>query len=256
VSRLRIAAHFIEQARVTPSTADLRQLLEDVSMEMGFRHFALVDHVDLRDRPPHAVRLENYPEAWARQFVEKGHYAEDPIHRACLTSVAGFSWAEVPKMMRLNSRQHTILEEAAKHGLGDGYTVPVIIPGEPSGSCSFVTQPGFDLPIEDIVVAQAVGVFALQAARRLARQGLPSQPSPPQLTPRQHDCVLLGMRGKSDKHIGRMLGLSPETVNRHFDMARSRFDVSTRQQLAVRAIYDGQISFIEALSCQLPEFGK
>jgi hypothetical protein len=53
-----------------------------------------------------------------------------------------------------------------------------------------------------------------------------------------------------------MLGISHETVNRHFDIARDRFDVATRQQLAVRALYDGQISFIEALSRQLPDFGK
>jgi LuxR family transcriptional regulator, quorum-sensing system regulator CciR len=256
MSRLVVAAQFVEQARVTLSTAELRRMLEDVSREIGFRHFALVDHVDLREKPPHAVRLENYPETWASQFVEKALYAEDPIHRACLVSVAGFAWAEVPKLIKLTGRQQTILEEAAKHGLGSGYTIPIIIPGEPSGSCSFVTRPGFDLPIEDIVVAQSIGVFALQAARRLARQDLPSQPSPPQLTSRQHDCLLLAMHGKSDWHIGRMLGISHETVNRHFDIARGRFDVATRQQLAVRALFDGQISFIEALSRQLPDFGK
>jgi LuxR family quorum-sensing system transcriptional regulator CciR len=256
MSRLRIAAQFVELARITQNTEDLRRLLEGIAMEIGFRHFALVDHVDLRSKFAHSVRLENYPEAWASHFVEKGLYAEDPIHRACLMSNAGFTWAEVPKLIKLTSRQRTILEEAAKHGLGAGYTIPVTIPGEPSGSCSFVTRPGSDLPIEDIVVAQAIGVFALQAARRLARQGVPSRPSPPQLTSRQHDCLLLAMHGKSDWHIGRMLGISPETVNRHFDIARDRFDVATRQQLAVRALYDGQIGFIEALSSQLPEFGK
>jgi LuxR family quorum-sensing system transcriptional regulator CciR len=184
MSRLQLAAQFVEQARVTQSTEDLRRLLEGIASEIGFRHFALVDHVDLRRQSPHSVRVENYPEAWVSQFVEKGLYAVDPIHRACLISVGGFTWAEVPKLIKLTSRQRTVLEEAAKHGLGSGYTIPIIIPGESSGSCSFVTRPGFDLPTEDIVVAQAIGVFALQAARRLARQGLPSQPSPPQLTPR------------------------------------------------------------------------
>jgi LuxR family quorum-sensing system transcriptional regulator CciR len=256
MSRLQLAAQFVEKARITQTTEDLRRLLEAVAMEIGFRHFALVDHVDLRCKSPHSVRLENYPEAWASYFVEKGLYAEDPIHRACLSSVAGFAWAEVPKLIKLTSRQRTILEDAAKHGLGAGYTIPIIIPGEPSGSCSFVTRPGLDLPTEDIVVAQSIGVFALQAARRLARQGLPSLPNQPQLTPRQHDCLLLAIHGKSDWDIGRMLGISPETVNRHFDIALSRFGVAKRQQLAVRAIYDGQISFIEALSRQLPEFGK
>ena len=39
-------------------------------------------------------------------------------------------------------------------------------------------------------------------------------------------CLLLAMQGKSDWDIGQILGLSPETVNQHFDMARSRFGVA------------------------------
>ena len=82
MSRLTIAAQFVEQVRIARNTEDLRRLLEDISKEIGFRYFALVDHVDLRCQAPHSVRLENYPEAWATHFVEKGLYAEDPIHRA------------------------------------------------------------------------------------------------------------------------------------------------------------------------------
>ena len=48
--------------------------------------------------------------------------------------------------------------------------------------------------------------------------------------------------------ISRILGLSEETVARHIDLARARYGVTKRLQLAVHAIFDGQISFLEAFS--------
>src|SRR5258707_679819 len=132
--RFDIAQQFVEQAETIQSKAELLRLLEDAAIEMGFQYFALVHHVDLRRPSSQIIRLENYPETWATHFIENGLYAEDPIHWACLTSNTGFTWADVPKKIAITSRQRAILENAGKHGLGDGYTVPANIPGERSGS--------------------------------------------------------------------------------------------------------------------------
>jgi LuxR family quorum-sensing system transcriptional regulator CciR len=251
-----IAQHFVSKVQAAESEAELFALLRDVSTEIGFHFFALVHHVDLRRPLPRAIRLENYPVSWAALFVENGFYAYDPIHCASLTSNIGFTWADVPRKIAITSRQRAILETAAKHGLGEGYTVPANIPGECSGSCSFAMRLGQSLREENLLLAQLIGGFAFEAARRLAREGSSAPPSPPRLTPRQHECLLLAMQGKSDWDIGQILGLSPETVNQHFDTARTRFGVAKRVQLAIRAIYDGQISFIEALSWQHPWLGE
>lgn len=252
VSRLEITQSFIDQARTTQAEADLFRLMEEITVEIGFDFFALVNHVDLRCPSHNVIHLENYPDSWAQCFVEESLYAHDPIIRACLTTNLGFEWAEVPRMIAMTTRQRSILENAARHGIGTGFTVPANIPGETSGSCSFATRQGRCVPVKNILLAQLIGAFAFQAARRLNGLDSVPQPHPRYLTPRQRDCLIWAIRGKTDWEIGRILGLSEETVSQHLDMARGRYGVTKRLPLAVHAIFDGQISFIEALSWQFP----
>jgi LuxR family quorum-sensing system transcriptional regulator CciR len=250
--RIEVAEQFLEQAQALETKSELFQLLADVSIEIGFQHFALVHHVDLRSPSPHVIHLDNYPASWASYFIQNRLYVDDPIHRACLTSNVGFAWANVPRMIRVTNRQRSILENAAKHGLGDGFTVPANLPGQSSGSCSFATGHGRSLPEENLLVAQLIGGFAFEAARHLNQNGSSLPQNPPRLTPRQLDCLLLAIHGKTDWEISRILDLSEATVGQHLDMARGRYGVNKRLPLAIRAIFDGQISFIEALSWQFP----
>ena len=55
------------------------------------------------------------------------------------------------------------------------------------------------------------------------------------------------MRGKTDWEIGHILSISPDTVTQYMEMARLRYGVAKRMQLAVRAIYLGDIGFDEAI---------
>lgn len=226
--------------------------MEEVTLEIGFRYFALINHVDLREPPHNVIRLDNYPTSWTKGFIEQGLYVHDPILRACLTSNVGFSWIDVPRMINVSARQRSILEKAARHGLGDGFTVPAHVPGEIGGSCSFATHRGRNSPVRNFLLTQLIGAFAFQAARRLSGVGGLSTGATKHLTPRQRDCLIWAIRGKTDWEIGRILGLSEETVSQHLDMARGRYGVTKRLPLAVHAIFDGQISFIEALSWQFP----
>jgi LuxR family quorum-sensing system transcriptional regulator CciR len=250
--RLDVVEHFIDRARSSETSSDLFNLVEASAREIGFTYFALVDHADLRRKHLSTIRVENYPAGWADHFVAAGLYAEDPVHHACLRTNVGFSWADIPKIIAVTCRQRAILDGAGAFGLTHGYSVPVNIPGETSGSCSFATENGRKLPERNLLLAQLIGAFSFQAARRIYRSGGPPLPAPPRLTPRQRDCLLLAIHGKTDWEIARILGLSEETVGQHLNMARVRFGVSKRLQLAVRAIFDGQISLVEALAGQFP----
>jgi DNA-binding CsgD family transcriptional regulator len=66
---------------------------------------------------------------------------------------------------------------------------------------------------------------------------------PPQLTPRQRECLILSARGKSDAVIGQLLGLSPRTVNAYMEEAKRRYGVATRGQLMANALYSSEITF-------------
>jgi LuxR family quorum-sensing system transcriptional regulator CciR len=65
------------------------------------------------------------------------------------------------------------------------------------------------------------------------------------LTHRQLECIVLVARGKSDWEISKILGLSEHTVKDYIKEARERYDVPTRIQVVMRALYDGAIPFSE-----------
>lgn len=223
----------------------LRALLSDASVELGFSYFALLHHASLRDTGNCYIRIDNYPEAWAAEFIGSALYRHDPVHRASRRAVRGFEWRELGQLTSLGRREKSILERSRWFGLGEGMTVPVNVPGEPGGSCSFAVRLGAELPRQRLQCAELVGVHAFAAARRLL--GQPRLSSPPHLSRRELQCLRLAAAGKTDFEIALILGISPETARQYGKRARAAYDVGTRTQLVVLGLRDDWISFDEAL---------
>lgn len=229
------------------SEAELAAAIAEMSERMGFRYFALTHHVDIRRAPRPAIRLHNYPAAWVDYFDEYKLGPSDPVHRASHVTSCGFTWSEVPGMIRITTGDRDILERAQGEGIGDGFTVPAHVPGEANGSCSFATGRGEPVPAHQLMLAQLVGGFAFEGARRLWRMRDLVRAPRAALTDRQRDCVFWVARGKSNWEISRILNVSPETVADHLKLARERYGVCKRALLAVHAIYDGSFSFVDVL---------
>jgi LuxR family quorum-sensing system transcriptional regulator CciR len=241
----RLADRFGEAAASCTSMTALRALLADASGELGFRWFALLHHASLRDLSDRYVRIDNYPEAWAAEFIGSGLYRDDPVHRASRRASRGFEWSALGRLTRLGRKETWILERSRRFGLGDGMTVPVNVPGEPGGSCSFAVGRGGELPRQRLQCAELVGVHAFAAARRLL--GQPSLPARPRLSRRELQCLRLAAAGKTDAEIAIVLGISTETARQYGKRARAAYDVVTRTQLVVLGLRDDWISFDEAL---------
>lgn len=236
---------FVRDVSEVETEAALAELLAEISEEMGFAYFALAHHVDIRRAPGPSIRLANYPLDWIAYFDEQRLGPSDPVHRASQLTNVGFSWSKLPSLIRLTPRDREVLELAGLRGVGDGFTIPAHVPGEANGSCSFATATGQPLSADHLPLAQLVGAFAFEAARRVWQVRHPSLAPRPQLTDRQRDCVVWAARGKSDWEIARILGLSPETVTQYLKRARERYGVSKRTMLAVHALFDGTISFAD-----------
>lgn len=220
-------------------------LLEEVTQELGFRYFALLHHGSLQAASDHLLRIDNYPSAWAAELLGEGLAADDPVHRASARTHIGFSWEALGEILPLSGRHRTILERSARFGLGLGFTVPVNIPGEPSGSCSFVARRGGPFPEHRLSCAQLIGARAFETARRLRR---PSRlVRPVHLSPRQRECLRLLAAGKTDWEIAVILGLGVDTVHQYVKSARAAYDVVSRSQLVVHGLRDAWISFDDAI---------
>lgn len=233
---------FISDLSKARSEQELGDTLGSICSELGFRYFALTHHVDIRGAPQASIRVDNYPVDWVEFFDAQKLGPSDPVHRASHLTSVGFAWSQLPGMIRLTARDRHILEQAVRHGIGSGFTIPAHVPGESAGSCSFATRSGVPIPHDRLPLAQLVGAFAFEAARRLSRMRHIPERSPP-LTERQLDCVAWAARGKSDWEIATILGVSKETVIMHLKQARGRYRVGNRTSLTVHALFDGTVTF-------------
>lgn len=164
---------------------------------------------------------------------------------ACRNAATGFAWEEFERLARVDSRQIDRLAASRTFGLGDGFTVPVNVPGEPAGSCSFAVHVDEPLPRDRLLCSELVGLHAFQAARALIGKAL--RPARPHLSRREQNCLRLVARGKSDWEISVILGISVETARQYVKRARSAYDVVSRTQLVVLGLRDDWISFDEML---------
>lgn len=235
---------FVREVRALQSEEELAGALADIVDELGFRYFALTHHVDVR-RSSAAIRIHNYPNGWAEWFDSHALGENDPVHRASNVTSVGFAWSQLPELVALTDKDLKVLELARKEGIGDGFTVPAHVPGEAHGSCSFACAADERLAQEHLPLLQLVGAFAFEAARRMRRRRFSS--APVRLTDRQRECVMLAARGKSDWEIARVLGVSEATVGEHLRHAFARYGVGKRTLVAVHALFDGTIGFLDVL---------
>lgn len=227
---------------------NLLEALTRATRALGFSQFAMGHHVDLASPPQSAIRLSTYNEDWVSHGLERQYFAEDPIHLASTKTVNGFLWHEVGKLINLTTRHKQILAEAIGFGLGTGFTVPIHIPGEYQGTCSFTAKSLDDLPQNALQIAQLCGTFAFESARKIMRQELNlEEAGAPSLTPRQLEALVLVGRGKTDSEIGEIMGISKATAHEHVEGVRHAYGNAQRAFMIVRALFDGQIAFADLL---------
>jgi LuxR family quorum-sensing system transcriptional regulator CciR len=237
-------------AKVTDAS-DLACIMNDIARELGFRHYALIHHDDLRGSPGHRVKLLDYPHAVEERIIDLATWRRDPVIRACIFTQRAFRWSELSDIIVLDRRDRDCLEFGLKAGLNEGITVPFHLLGECTASCTFAGARAPRQASRYLGMAQMLGIFAFQAARRVVLGPRPPAPKP-RLQPRPRDCVVLAGRGFTNKEIARALALTPRTVDGYLTEARELLDAHDRTELVVSAIFAGEIGLAE-LAPRQPE---
>lgn len=234
-----LSSHFCKAVTVQ----QVQDCLAAASRHIGFDHFALSLSSRSRGGEGEGVLLHDYPDQWARIYLGCALAGRDPVRRACDGAMAGFQWSHLDRLIALTRGDREILEVGRECGVANGYTVPRHLPGAASGSCSFVVQAGAPITPAMAAAAEMVGTYALASVARIRRTRRHERK--PGLSDRQRECLILWARGNSAAQIGRLLGISEETVNQHLKTAKERYDVDCRQELVLHALYEGAISFAE-----------
>lgn len=241
---------FEERLRTALGMGDLSEQLNLVARELGFSFYALVEHVDLTDRPSDFLFLQNYPTGWVQTYTQAGLHRHDPTRRLARHGPRSFAWRELWHRLSLTDCERRVMDDAGRAGLGEGFTVPLFVPGQRAASCSFATEIGQPLPSDVLSVAKLVAQAAYEALFYLRHPGNLS--GAPQLTPQQLACAILAGQGKSDKEIGRLLRLSPLTVTAYLKAARQRLGVTRRGMVGLAALDYGLLSIDELRTWSYP----
>lgn len=245
---MALMMHLVGIFETIRTTDDLTEALSEATEEMGFQRYALCRHTGSWDTAGDMFRLHNYPDQWADFYDSYGLGLNDPVHRASHVTNRGFRWERIPDMIPMTENDRKVLEMAKAQGIVHGYTVPGYVPGESHGSMSFVNSRS--LPIHEPVlpIAQSIALFAFDAARGLwLGRGVRNNIEPTQITDRQREVLVLVARGMNDREIAQYLHRSEETITLHVKNLYRRYGVNKRQLLAIRALFDGNLTFTDVL---------
>lgn len=265
MGRLHDIQQFVDGLSKARSPKALEQALFDVAREMGFDLITMFHHVDLSRIDPdyrhmqrgELIAVTTAAVSWSEHYRDNNLMAVDPRVLACRRTVAPFSTDEIGRLIKIDSAQRDVVERQRRADIGEGITVPVHFPGEPSGSCTFSTRCGHSLPADSHAMAHWIGMIAFQAARTMLSETRRrrSGPSPRRLTDRQLQCIVLVGRGLCEDEIAKRLGISRETVKQHLKDARLSYGVAKSIQLVTHALRNEQIMLRDIVSERGPDFG-
>ncbi len=235
--------HFKHRIETATDLAELDKVMAEVTKAIGFDFYAIGHHVDWGDGEKEAVRLYNYPEEWV-EFYDGHHLGGlDPVHRAASRTDEAFLWSKAAEYIEFSSRDHSHMQLAEQHGLGQGFTVPTHVPGEFQGSCSFAATQGRVLREDSLLLARLIAPDAFKAAKALiGYRGIAAHLRGPGLTPRQRECLTWVAAGKTDWEIGQIVGIKERSVRKHVEDAMKRLGAVRRPQAVSLAQLGGMIS--------------
>lgn len=224
--------------------ADLHRLLGQLTRHLGFDHFALISHADLRTPAPGLISILSYPSAVCDRIIGRAEYRRDPVMRACVFADSAFVWSSLNQIITLDQKDRKLLEAGAGHGLQEGITVPCSKLRHSFGSCTFAGAISTERAERMRGIVQIIGIFAFQRARELAGLTLP-RPGRARPNPRPRDCIVLVGRGHTNKEVARALGLHPRTVAGYLADAMRFLGAADRTEMVVAAILDGEVGLAE-----------
>ncbi|WP_245426207.1 LuxR family transcriptional regulator [Mesorhizobium sp. WSM3862] len=185
-----------------------------------------------------AVML-NYPDGWRERYFEMGYDKIDPIIKRSRRRIKAFPWSEVYNDESTTEDERRVLDEAATFGLRSGISVPLHGPDGSFAIVNFAQALDGKFPNRTITYLQFAALhFHLRVAEFANPTGIENTSN---LSPREKECILWTAKGKSSWEIGKILGISINTVNFHIKNVIRKMNANSRITAAIEVLKRGII---------------
>ncbi|MER9250131.1 LuxR family transcriptional regulator [Mesorhizobium sp. M0590] len=181
----------------------------------------------------------NYPHGWQERYFEMGYYRIDPTIKRSRRRAEAFRWSEVYNDESTTEDERRFFDEAATFGLRSGISVPLHGPDGRFAIMNFAQAWAGEFQNGAITYLQLAALhFHLRIGNSAISSGIEERPN---LSPREKECILWTAKGKSSWEIGKIVGISVNTVNFHIKSVIRKMDAVSRATAAIKALKLGII---------------
>jgi LuxR family transcriptional regulator, activator of conjugal transfer of Ti plasmids len=225
---------FVERLTAASDTKALAEAMSEAAAALNLPSFAYLTIARRWASQPRLI--SNYPAEWTQHYLRHRYERFDPIILHALSQPEPFGWGLEIEQPPTSKRQQQLLAEAATFGIRHGFTVPIHNESGPVAALTFAVDErsaSFERRIQEYMrVLQLMAIyFHSHAWRKLSPDRHIDGVS---LTSREYECLEWAAQGKSTWEIGRILGISRNTVASYLESTKEKLGVRTIVQAAIR----------------------
>lgn len=233
-----------KEARHCTDLSSLEKLIANILNIIDFEYYLVGISIPISITRSHSRIIDNYPDTW-RNIYDKNNLRDiDPIFLYSIKNHNPVLWSD-PCIKVITDRLSSdinIMEEAKKHNLDTGITIPIHSFGGTFGMCSFA-NPDNQLGDEEMATIASQILAPVIVDCFYNEPGFINPLSEwPDLTHREVECLKWSAEGKSAWEIAKISNCSERTVVFHLANVCEKLNATNKYQAISKAIITGVIN--------------
>ncbi|MGW9231671.1 helix-turn-helix transcriptional regulator [Pseudorhizobium sp. NPDC055634] len=243
-----MSVHLIVQLLVLAGEAkSAGELVDQFETLLGSYKFNFYE-LSLRAKPETGesehILAARMPENWRQVYAAKRYGLVDPVARTLLVAQRPFRMRDAVSLMRNDPRRarlQRLAQDAARHGMVDGYVFPIHGRNGLMGSMSISGQPVDLSPVEISLFDTAAKrmMWRLLELRGAASEHEVQEPNNVPLTRREMEVISHLTQGLTSPEIARTLQISSHTVDWYINGLQDKMKARNRQHVVALALRKG-----------------
>ncbi|MEP3245624.1 MAG: LuxR family transcriptional regulator [Sneathiella sp.] len=188
----------------------------------------------------------SYPDEWTKRYMSKQYYQLDPVADLVEQSTMPFYWGQGRFLRKFRKPQRLVFDEAREFQIMHGLSVPV---RGPAGEVAVFNVVSSDKRhLRDVTRGEHERIFRAAydthavTMEKYRETECEEERGTVSLSPREKECLIWTLEGKTAGEIATILNLSVSTVNHHASTATRKLGALNKYHAAIQALRLGVIS--------------
>ncbi|MUZ58932.1 hypothetical protein GOZ86_19075 [Agrobacterium vitis] len=239
---------FIMRLNAAASAAEMKAVMESSIKSLGYKYFSYhilqTPVLNATNETRHTFGINNYPEEWVERYASERYVYCDPIVGMSLSRKTPFKWNDAIDRDKLTEEERCVIEDAAKRGIANGLTVPLMSRHGELAIMTVIPDEKFQDSLPEAHLIHIISQFFHSCALPVVMEEHligSYRRRRSFLSAREKETVIWVSKGKSSWEIAKILGISEKSVEFYMESVKRKLEAVNRTQAVVKAIMLGLI---------------